>query len=575
MKIKLKISLALAFLFVAMLAITGISWSYITGLSKDAENILKDNQESIVFMNRIIANCDSLALNQSKSLSVIEANIGLQENNITEQGEVQLTGHLRNSFEKLKAQPDDPNHVAELRSVCLKLQDLNMKAIREKSEATRRYGSNAVNYLMWIAGIVTVVAFTFIINFPGYIADPIVSLTSSIKSIANKDYEERLHFDRKDEFGELAGAFNQMAEKLDEYEHSNLAHLLFEKKRIETIINMISDPVIGLDEQKKVVFVNEQALRLLSLSETQTIGRYAPDIAVDSDLFRSIIRPRLHEEDKPGLLKVTIGGRENYFSKEQININYTPTGEDKSTAIGNVIWLKNVTPYKERDLAKTNFIATISHELKTPIASLQMGMKLLQDDRVGNMNNEQIQILSTLGNEVARLSRITNELLDFSQVETGNIKLSAQPVAPAEIIQYAAEAVRFHAEQKGIVLERDIDRKLPIMLADRDKTTWVLVNLLTNAIRYSPANARVILECHDDSNRIRFVVRDEGPGIESQYIHRIFEKYFQVPGSRGGSGLGLAISKEFIEAQGGEISVQSEPGKGSTFQFELMTAQNS
>lgn len=575
MKIKIKISLALAFLFMAMLAITGISWSYITGLSKDAENILKDNQESIVFMNRIIANCDSIALNQSKSLSVIEANIGLQENNITEQGEVQLTSHLRSSFEKLKAQPNDPNHVAELRSVCLKVQDLNMMAIKAKSETTRSYGSNAVNYLMWIAGIVTVVAFTFIINFPGYIADPIVSLTSSIKSIANKDYEERLHFDRKDEFGELAGAFNQMAEKLDEYEHSNLAHLLFEKKRIETIINMISDPVIGLDEQKKVVFVNEQALRLLSLSETQTIGRYAPDIAVDSDLFRNIIRPQLNGQDKPGLMKISMNGHENYFSKEQININYTATGEDKSTTIGNVIWLKNVTPYKERDLAKTNFIATISHELKTPIASLQMGMKLLQDERVGNMNKEQVQILSTLGNEVARLSKITNELLDFSQVETGNIKLSVQAVTPSEIIEYAAEAVRFHAEQKGILLERNIDPELPAMLADRDKTTWVLVNLLTNAIRYSPVNTKVVLECHHENNRIRFIVRDEGPGIETQYIHRIFEKYFQVPGSRGGSGLGLAISKEFIEAQGGKISVQSEPGKGSTFQFELMTATNS
>src|SRR4029077_6877119 len=137
----------------------------------------------------------------------------------------------------------------------LAIQKLNMQAIVKKNELTQTTAGNASTYLIIIGTVCVLCTFTFIVNFPGYVADPIVQLTNSIKSIANKDYEERLHFDRKDEFEELADVFNAMAEKLDEYEHSSLAKILFEKKRIETIINRMTDPIVGLDENSMVVFV--------------------------------------------------------------------------------------------------------------------------------------------------------------------------------------------------------------------------------------------------------------------------------------------------------------------------------
>lgn len=572
MKIKTKISLALTLLFVAIIGIISVSWYYIEDLSTDAENILKDNYESIEFTKRIIESCDSLSIDRERSLNVIESSLLLQEANVTEPGELELTRVIRKTFEKILV-ANDIQAIAELRFYCLRLQEINMDAIKAKNEITLRTGQNTSSYLMWIGAVVGLIAFTFIMNFPGYVANPIASLTTSIKSIANKNYEERLHFDRTDEFGELAEAFNQMAEKLDEYEHSNLAKILFEKKRIETIINKMTDPVIGLDEHKKVVFVNDQALSLLNLAALQVTDRYAPDIAVENDLFRNLIRPAVDgNEATPAMLKVVVEGRENYFSKESINISYKPTGENEPVPIGTVILLKNVTPYKELDLAKTNFIATISHELKTPIASLQLGIKLLYDDRVGKMNPEQLNIVRTLSDETTRLSKITHELLDLSQVETGNIKLNLQKVEADDIVQYALEAVKFHAERKHVTIETDISPTVAPVKADRDKTIWVLVNLLTNAIRYSPENGTVTLSCFPSGNSIAFSVKDGGPGIEKKYITRIFEKYFQVPGSPSGTGLGLAISREFIEAQGGKIAVESEPGRGSTFTFELYSA---
>ena len=573
MRIKTKISLGVAFLFAVILGVSGLGLYYITSLSKDAENILKDNYETLEYTKGIIRNCDSLAIDSSAAIRSIERNLQAQEQNVTESGEHQATVQLRQYFEGLKNNGIRPERVAAIRLASLHIQDLNMQAIVKKNEITQHAASKATTYVIVIVTFFSILAFTFVVNFPSYVADPIVQLTRSIKSIAEKNYEERLHFDRRDEFEELAEAFNQMAEKLDEYEHSNLAGILFEKKRIETIINRMSDPVIGLDEQRKVVFANDQAMVLLNLTAGQLIGRYAPDVAVENDLFRTLIKDNQRAKSDTGLIKIAVSGKENYFSKESVDIRYTPTGERGPIDIGQVILLKNVTPYKELDLAKTNFIATISHELKTPIASLQMCTRLLQDKRVGALNEEQANILRTLQDETLRLSKITGELLDLSQVETGNIKLDIKKTAPQDIVTFAMEAVKFQAARKNVKLEIELPEKAPVAIqADSDKTSWVLVNFLMNAIRFSPESEKVILRCRAKNGKVIFSVEDSGPGIEKQYISRLFEKFFQVPGTFSGTGLGLAISKEFIEAQGGTVNVESEPGKGSNFSFSLPVA---
>jgi len=569
MSIKTKVAVGVAFLFAMILAIGGMGLYYLEDLSGDSRNILTNNYETIEYTKRIIESSDKLRTDSVNAFGVIEKHLRLQEDNITEEGERDLTHSLRVAFEKMKNSRITDSLILAIRTTSLSIQELNMQAIIRKNEATQRTADRASTYLIISGTVCTIIAFTFIMNFPGYIANPILQLTDSIKSIANKNYEERLHFDRKDEFEELAEAFNQMAEKLDEYEHSNLSKILFEKKRIETIINRMNDPVIGLDEGNRVVFANDQALNLLNLTTKDVMDRYAPDIALNNDLFRSLIRFNGQTNEAPMLIKAVVNGKENYFSKEAISIHHTPTGEKETVNIGHVILLKNITSYKELDLAKTNFIATISHELKTPIASVQMCVRLLQDNRIGTLNEEQQNVVRTLGDEVIRLSKITNELLDLSQVETGNIKLDIRKADPKAIISMAMEAVKFQADRKNVVVDVDSAEEVQTLQADRDKTTWVLVNFLTNAIRYSPENGKVVIRCKGENGKITFSVEDRGPGIEQKYLTRIFEKFFQVPGSPTGTGLGLAISKEFIEAQGGSIHVESTMGKGSVFSFEL------
>jgi NtrC-family two-component system sensor histidine kinase KinB len=569
MSIKSKVRLGVLFLFFVILIIGGLGLYYLQELSRDSRNILTDNYESLQYTREIIAQCDRLKSDSADAMAMIERNLILQEGNVTEGGERELTTGLRSVFEKMKAAKSHNTWVDELRQSCLRVQQINMMAIQEKNQSALQTSKRASTYLIIVGTLCSLGAFIFIVNFPGYIANPIVQLTSGIKEIANRNYEERLQFSREDEFEELAGAFNQMAEKLDEYEHSNLAKIIFEKKRIETIINRMTDPVIGLDESNRIIFANDEMLGLLNLQRLAIIDKYAPDMALDNDLLRSLIRSGEDIKEGPALIKVVVSGKENYYSRERILVSYLPTGERTEINIGTVIMLRNITSFKELDLAKTNFIATISHELKTPIASLQMCVKLLRDIRVGSLNEEQTSIASTLGDEVTRISNITNELLDLSQVETGNIKLNIRKVAPGEILQLAGDAVKFPADRKQVTIALEPDKDLPSVQADVDKTTWVLVNFLTNAIRYSPEGSQVVVMCKTAGAMITFLVTDHGPGIELRYLERIFEKFFQVPGSPSGTGLGLAISKEFIEAQGGSIHAESEVGHGTTFSFQL------
>jgi signal transduction histidine kinase len=239
--------------------------------------------------------------------------------------------------------------------------------------------------------------------------------------------------------------------------------------------------------------------------------------------------------------------------------------------IGEVITLKDITTFKELDISKTNLLATISHELKTPISSIKMSTKLINNDRVGKLNSEQTELVNNIDEDVNRLLRITGELLNMTQIESGNIQLKIQKVPPKQIVEEALKAVLVQAEQKNIQLLADCPDNSPPVNADADKTSWVLINLLTNAIKYTPKHGQIIIKAAAQNNQVRFSVQDFGPGIDEKFLSRIFDRYFKVPGGveKSSTGLGLAISKEFIDAQGGQIQVISEYGQGSTFSFSL------
>ncbi len=577
MKIKAKLFLGIGSLFAMIVILTAIGSIYISKLSNDTKNILTANYNTLDYSRQML-----IALNEDgftqQSIAKFETNLRHQQNNITEPGEQQLTDDLTLNFNKLKANPADTVLLATVHNNLTDIMLLNMQAIERKSTVAKKTADSATLWIALVGTFCFLIAFTMLVNLPGNIANPVKELTESIKEIAAQNYSKRVHFEDHNEFGDLANAFNTMAQKLEEYKTSNLEKLMMEKKRIETLINNIKDPVIGLDAKKHILFMNEVALKISGLNADGTIGKLIQDVAVNNDLIRALIQDLFAtanetSSSKHEPVKIYADNKESYFEKQVIPINITPTGEQEEKFIGNVILLQNITPFKELDFAKTNFIATVSHELKTPISSIKMSLQLLENEQVGNVNDEQKNLLNSIKDDANRLLKITGELLNMSQVESGNIQVAVMASDVKEIVQYAINANRSAADEKNIKLEVTLPDDTTKVMADEEKTAWVLNNLISNAIRYSYDNATVYIEVKKLDQKITFAVTDKGQGIAPQYKEKIFDRYFRVPGTKKeGTGLGLSISKEFVEAQGGTIQVQSDFGAGSSFTVTLNAA---
>ena len=571
MTIKNKLRAGFSFLFVLALISCGLSIWFLNRLSADAKDILKDNYKSVQFTKNIGASIDEgTDVLNVRQVKVIEDNLEKQEHNITERGEQQLTSALRVKFEQLRVLQSESKEAAqlhiEIKKLTYSIMQLNMTAVERKYATAIATANSATLLVAFTATFLFLVAFSFVVNFPGYIANPIKELTSRIKEVSNRNYHQQLNFKSNDEFGELGQAFNTMTHKLNEFENSNLASILFEKRRIETIINSMHDAILGLDEKSVVIFANDVACTLIGMPEQSLINRYAPDIALENDLLRNLL---VNDQSK---MKIYADERESYYTKEVLAV----TSKDK--IIGSVIILKNITEFQQLDEAKTNFIATISHELKTPISSIKMSLKLLEDSRIGAVNPEQRQLLENIDEDARRLLQITGELLDMAQVETGKLQLNFGSTHPRNIVDYAVKALKTTADQKQVAITVQCAENLPDVQADLDKTTWVLINLLSNAIKYSHEKSKVDLVVKIyKADEIEFSVQDHGRGIDQRYLSRIFERYFKVPGATSeqtGTGLGLAIAKDFIEAQAGKIGVESEMGEGSRFYFTLKRIGN-
>jgi PAS domain S-box-containing protein len=572
MRIKTKLNLGVGLLFLMIIILALVSAFYIFLIKEDTENILKANYNTLEYSRNMLTSLDEIDGNNDKAIVVFKDNLKKQIINVTEAGEDKVTNNLQESFDKLENNWNDQSVKNQIRQDIFAIMKLNMNAIKQKGDIAKQTAETA-NFSIAIVGTLCfLIAFNLLINLPNNIANPIKELTESIKQIANKNYSERVHFMNHNEFGDLAKSFNTMAEKLEEYHDSNLYKLSFEKKRLETLINNMHDPIIGLDNQGKVLFVNNEALKIIGMKSEEVIGELATTLALKNDLMKSLIINDL-ESPKAHPMKIFADGKESYFDKENVNITITPTGEDKTINIGDVIILRNITIFKELDFAKTNFIATVSHELKTPISSIKLSLQLLEKPDTGTINEEQKQLIDSIKEDSQRLLKITGELLDMAQLETGNIKLNIGQCSPYKVIDYAIEAVKVQAEQKQIELVVESETNLADIKADSEKTTWVMINFLTNAIRYSSEKSNITIKLKKEKNQIVFEVVDTGKGIDSHYKSKVFDKFFQIPGShKSGTGLGLSISKEFIEAQNGTIGVESELGLGSSFWFKLLKA---
>lgn len=576
MRIKTKLRLGVGLLFFMIVLLVALAVRQVHVIANDTENILVANYNSLDYSRNMMKELDKIE-GEKQSFENFNRFLKLQNQNVTEIGEKELTQSLSEDAKAFQLQPENKSLASQIRKDLNDIMKINMDAIQRKSIVAKKTADSAIFWISITGLTCFMIAFTLLINLPSDIANPIKDLTESIRQIAAKNYSQRVNFETHDEFGNLAKSFNTMAGKLQEYSDSNLAKLMMEKKRIETLINNMQDPAIGLDDKNNILFANEEALKISGLKASDIIGKSASEVALSNDLVRSLLQHLISENtEKPQeTLKIYADNKESYFEKQVVPILVLPTGEEEKKLIGSFIILRNVTAYKELDFAKTNFIAMVSHEFKTPIASMKMSLQLLENDSIGNLNEEQKQLVSSIKDDAKRLLRTTGELLNITQVETGKTQLKIENCDPKTIIADAVEATKILTEQKNISLHLNLPEFLPEIAGDQEKTTWVVSNLISNAIRYSYENSTVVITAEAKGSFLEISVKDNGIGISPQYKNKIFDKYFRVPGAeKEGTGLGLAISKEFIEAQGGTISVESNLGFGSEFTIKLKTSMS-
>ncbi|MEJ7678451.1 MAG: HAMP domain-containing protein [Segetibacter sp.] len=380
LNVKNKIRLGTLFLFLLLLLTGGIGIYFMVKLKAEAKAVLKDNYESLSYCHTMQQQLNKLETDYQQSIRKFEEALQKQQDNITEKGEGKATADLKMYFNKIKSGDTTKQNMQFIQNKIQYILTLNMNALGNKNTKAQETADKALTIIIALAGIVFLISFTFVVNFPSVVTNPINRLTEAIMEIGNKNYNYRIHLNRKDEFGKLADAFNDMAERLSYFESSNLNKLMFEKTRAEAVINSLKDASIGIDKNNNVLFANQQALQLLELNSNEVVGKPVSDISGRNDLFRFLID---NEVSMP--FKIVVENKENYFVKEVIEVA-------QSDANNKVIVLKNITSFKELDAAKTNFIATISHELKTPLASSDFSLKLLEDERVSKLSAEQKRV---------------------------------------------------------------------------------------------------------------------------------------------------------------------------------------
>jgi signal transduction histidine kinase len=396
---------------------------------------------------------------------------------------------------------------------------------------------------------------------------PLAALGQAVQRVAEDDFEARAVVDGRDEIADLARRFNHMARRLAEYRSTSVGQLLRTQRTLQAAIDGLPESVLALDLDGAITHANRTATRLLGLCADGS-----PKDAVDPAVGEALEQMRAHVAAGRGAcapqgLDESIGVDTNE-GRRQLLVHATPlvVGD---RLVGLTILFQDVTRLRKVDELKSDAVATVAHEFRNPLTALRMAVQLCNEGVAGALNEEQAELLSGARLDCERLETMVNELIELVRVQAGRIELHKRAVPAAALLREALALHAATARDSRIGL-RIGDAAESAVLADPERAQVVLTNLVANALRHTPPSGAVELRAVPAPTEVRFEVRDTGSGIPRQYVSRLFERFFRVPGtSEPGVGLGLHVCKLLVEAHGGEIGVQTEVGRGSLFWFTL------
>ena len=575
-------------------------------LDNSINAIMKSNYNSIVAvqnMSLILERQDSLQLSYifTKDKGYIEkfyenkeefySSLKIERNNITEIGEEQLSKKAKENYEiynkkfnkflKIENEKEMQNYYfkeifpvfEELKQNFRDLIDLNQTSMVNKKEKAAEISQQAVLSIILLIVATTIVGFilsSFIING---IFVQFRELIEKMNKISEGDYSQRIKPLNDKELKKLAETFNKMSEELSSYRIMSIKKLMAEKKKAEAVVENISDGIIVADLKGKIILINKEAKHLFNLSEKddQTIGKDFMSVINNGEIFekikKNIENEKVEKEDK--YFEVTLL-KDNKKFHTKIFINKILIENEN---IGVVVLVQDITKLKKINQMKTDFVSTVSHEFKTPLTSMGMAVNMLAEGK--NLNEDQKECVNIIKEDNERLNVLVNDLLDLSRIESGKTVMNIKENSVFEIINNAVNPLKKLFETENIICKiGNIDLTYKVN-ADFNRITWVMTNLLTNAVKYKDNSRQLKIEINakKDEDKIVFSVKDNGIGIDEEFHEKIFNKFIRVSvsedGKVTGTGLGLSICKGIVEAHKGKIWVESKKGEGSIFYFEL------
>ncbi|MDN5347858.1 MAG: two-component system, OmpR family, sensor histidine kinase ResE [Clostridia bacterium] len=395
------------------------------------------------------------------------------------------------------------------------------------------------------------------------ISRPLRHMSQITREMARGNFKQRVVTASQDEVGELARNFNELAIALED----TINTLKQEKQKMANILANMAEGVLAVDSQGRLLLANARAAKTLALPDGDFLGRSLTELIPHPELkefFQTILQER---QSMTAEFRLNSG---------QFFLAHVSPLKEKEEIYGAVIVLQDISELRQLEELRRDFVANVSHELKTPLTSIQGFVEALMDGLINDPATE-ARYLKVIHQETLRLNRLVQDLLDLALMEAKKIEWEMRPLKLAEICTQVLQKLTPQIQAKDLKVSLDVPAYLPPVLGNNDRIEQVLINLLSNAVQFTPAGGRINIKALNKGDMIEVQVQDDGQGIPPEDLPYIWERFHKVDKSRtrgqGGTGLGLAIVKHIVEAHGGRVGVKSKVGEGSIFSFSLPVYQ--
>jgi len=423
--------------------------------------------------------------------------------------------------------------------------------------------------VIFAAAVAAAAALLLGLYFAQAFIDPLTEMTEIAEAISRGDYEKRITINQNDEVGKLGEAFNRMAKS----SAGRMTEITTERNRLAMIITGMTEGVIAVDQQQKIIHINHAAARLLQLSMTHSIGQPIWEQVRITEIMEALEQAISSRDTVKTQMRRPGKGDDQVVDIYAAVLIDEQDSQHRGTLSGAIIVFNDISELDRLERVRRDFVANASHELKTPITAIRGIAETILGDEEMNADVKR-SFVGKINTQSKRLSALVSDLMALSRLESAQNSSQFHPLDLTALTRQSIAAIKSACGEKQLTIHTQMASQEALMIAgDKQAIGQLIDNLLSNAVEYTPTGGLITVTLARQVDRVELLIADSGVGISQQYQQRIFERFYRVDKARsrelGGTGLGLSIVKNIVEQHGGSITVESQPGKGSTFTVSL------